>query len=107
MNMRLLTFLILILALTSCNTGEKSNKSSEDGPPQRAELSKDSKVFLGNRLFSEKTCITCHDIDSFKKAPSVVDIVRAYKGNNADIEAFLRGQSKPIVDTTESQVAIM
>ena len=30
-----------------------------------------------------------------------------YKEKNGDITAFLKGQAKPIVDTTSSQVAIM
>ncbi len=33
--------------------------------------------------------------------------MRVYKSKNADIVAFLKGKSKPIVDTNESQVAIM
>ena len=67
----------------------------------------DSKIFLGNRLFSEKTCITCHSVDEKKIGPSVVEIIKVYKENNADIVSFLKGKSKPIVDTVESQIAIM
>lgn len=67
----------------------------------------DSKIHFGNRLFSEKTCITCHAIDKNKIGPSVTEIMQVYKENNASIEAFLKGKSKPIVDTTETQVAIM
>lgn len=33
--------------------------------------------------------------------------MNVYKENNADIVEFLKGNSKPIVDTTASQVAIM
>ena len=51
--------------------------------------------------------MTCHAIDSKKIGPSVVDIMHVYKENNADIVAFLKGNSKPIVDTSASQVAIM
>jgi cytochrome c len=105
--MRLLIALIGILVFTSCNTDKKIEQNNKTGVPERAELSQDSKIFLGNRLFSEKTCITCHAIDSENKAPSVVDIMRAYKKNNANIVAFLKGESKPIVDTTATQVAIM
>lgn len=105
--MRLFISLIVILTLNSCNTAEEIDKSIEKGAPERGELSMDSKIFLGNRLFSEKTCITCHAIDSKKIGPSVIDIMHIYKENNASIEAFLKGDSKPIVDTTESQVAIM
>ena len=105
--MRLFIFLFSILVLTSCNTDKKTIKGNEKGVPERGELSQDSKIFLGNRLFSEKTCITCHSINSKKTAPSVVEIMHVYKDNNADIVAFLKGNSKPIVDTTASQVAIM
>ncbi len=105
--MRLFIFLIAILVLNSCNTDKKTIKGNDKGAPERGELSQDSKIFLGNRLFSEKTCITCHSINSKKTAPSVVEIMHVYKDNNADIVAFLKGNSKPIVDTTASQVAIM
>ncbi|NOQ91192.1 MAG: c-type cytochrome [Flavobacteriaceae bacterium] len=105
--MRLFIFFIIILVLNSCNTDKKTEKSYKEGAPERPELSQDSKIFLGNRLFSEKTCITCHAVNRKKIGPSVVDIMHVYKKNNADIVAFLKGDSKPIVDTTASQVAIM
>lgn len=105
--MRLLIVLIIVLISSGCNTSKKTDETSEGGVAERGELSKDSKIFLGNRLFSEKTCITCHAIDDKKIGPSVVDIMRIYKEKNADIEAFLKGKSQPIVDTSASQVAIM
>jgi len=105
--MRLFKFLIIIIVLTSCNSGEKSKKITKERSIERPELSKDSKIFLGNRLFSEKTCITCHAVSNKKIGPSVVKIMHAYKKNNANIADFLRGKSKPIVDTSASQVAIM
>jgi cytochrome c len=96
-----------MVILSSCQTDNKTKIATEQKAPERSELSQDSKIFLGNRLFSEKTCITCHAIDRVYKAPSVVEIMHVYKKNNADIVAFLKGHSKPIVDTTASQVAIM
>lgn len=105
--MRLFISLIVILVLNSCNTSKKTDEVIEEGAPERSELSKDSKIFFGNRLFSEKTCITCHAVDRKKIGPSVVDIMAVYKEKNATVESFLKGNSKPIVDTTPSQVAIM
>ncbi len=105
--MRLLIFLGLILVLNSCNTDKKTNKIIDNKVPESPELSQDSKIFLGNRLFSEKTCITCHAVNKKKVGPSVVKIMKVYKENNGDIVSFLKGKSKPIVDTTSSQVAIM
>jgi cytochrome c len=105
--MRLFIFMIVTLMLNSCNTDKKTKKGYQKTVPEREELSYDSKIFLGNRLFSEKTCITCHAVDNKKKGPSIIDIMHVYKENNADIVAFLKGNSKPIVDTTASQIAIM
>lgn len=109
--MRLFTILVAILLLGSCISVETSENSSETvtktSSAERPELSLDSKIFFGNRLFSEKTCITCHSVDKQKIGPSVIEIVRIYAENNASIEEFLKGNSKPIVDTTASQVAIM
>jgi cytochrome c len=104
--MRLFIFLIVALFL-SCNSGKKNDKVNEEEVPERRELSFDSKIFLGNRLFSEKTCITCHAIDNKIKGPSIMDIMKVYNEQNGDIVAFLKGNAKPIVDTNASQVAIM
>ena len=105
--MRLISFCIVFLIVSSCNMDKKSKEVKENVVPERGELSKDSQIFLGNRLFSEKTCITCHDVNRIKIGPSVKDIMKVYKEKNGDIVAFLKGEAKPIVDTTMSQVAIM
>lgn len=105
--MRLFSVFICGLLLTGCLTEKTLVTNDPTQAPPRTELSQDSKIFLGNRLFSEKTCITCHAIDSKHKAPSVVEIMQVYKAHDADIVAFLKGHAKPIVDTTTSQVAIM
>ncbi|WP_417213442.1 c-type cytochrome [Bizionia sp.] len=105
--MRIFTILLFILLLNSCKSEKKIEESIDNSVPARTELSYDSKIFLGNRLFSEKTCVTCHDIDTYFKAPSVIEIMKVYKENNADIVAFLKGNSKPILDVTASEIAIM
>ncbi|MEH6762935.1 MAG: c-type cytochrome [Aequorivita antarctica] len=105
--MRLFLFFIVILLGCSCKSEKKSNEAMDIVEPKRAELSFDSQIFLGNRLFSEKTCITCHDVNRVKKAPSVKEIMAVYKEKNGDIVAFLKGNAQPIVDTTATQVAIM
>ena len=105
--MRLFSFFIVFLIVSSCNMDKKSKEVEKNVVPERGELSKDSQIFLGNRLFSEKTCITCHDVNRIKIGPSVKEIMKVYKEKNGDIIAFLKGEAKPIVDTTVSQVAIM
>lgn len=105
--MRILLFLIVSLLVFSCKTDKKLNDVIVISSPERGELSVDSQIFLGNRLFSEKTCITCHAVNRVKKGPSVKEIMAVYKEKNGDIVAFLKGNAQPIVDTTASQVAIM
>ena len=105
--MRLLSLLIVFLMLFSCKTDKKATPLKNNVMPQRGELSWESQIFLGNRLFSEKTCITCHDVHKSTVGPSVKEIMDVYQAKNGDIFAFLKGRSKPIVDTTPEQVAIM
>jgi len=105
--MRLLSFLILFLLLLSCKLDKKSMPVKENVVPQRAALSKDSQIFLGNRLFSEKTCVTCHDVHKSTVGPSVKEIMDVYQAKNGDIFEFLKGRAEPILDTTPEQVAIM
>ena len=100
--MRVFSFLIIFFLLVGCKTDKRAL-----AVPERGELSKDSQIYLGNRLFSEKTCIKCHDVNQVKKGPSIREIMAVYKEKDGDIVAFLKGKSEPIVDTTPSQVAIM
>ena len=65
--------------IISCNTNKEKFEENEQSVPKRAALSMDSQIFLGNRLFSEKTCITCHDIYKPKIGPSVKSIMKIYK----------------------------
>jgi cytochrome c len=103
--MRLFTIIIATITLFSCNTETKPTE--EIDVSVHAELSNESKIFLGNRLFSEKTCVTCHATKSKKIGPSVVEIMTIYKEKNSNIVNFLKGNASPIVDTNAAQVAIM
>lgn len=105
--MRLFLFFIGFLVVCSCKTEKKSINIDDEATPQRRELSVESQLMLGNRLFSEKTCTTCHSVSTKKIGPSVKEIMNIYRKQNGDIVAFLKGEAKPIVDTTLSQVAIM
>lgn len=105
--MRLLIFITGFLLTCSCNLDKNSKKATEKVVTQRGELSKDSQILLGNRLFSEKKCITCHEVNKRKIGPSVKEIMTVYKEKNEDMVAFLKGRAKPLVDTSASQVAIM
>lgn len=104
--MKILSLLAVILLLISCKSERKIN-TVERTVPERGELSMDSQIFLGNRLFSEKTCIKCHSVNSVKKGPSIKEIVAVYKEKEGDIVDFLKGNAKPIMDVTSEQIAMM
>ncbi|MBI9041466.1 c-type cytochrome [Lutibacter sp.] len=62
---------------------------------------------LGEKLFTEKTCATCHQADTKVIGPSIKEISKVYTEKNANIVAFLNGETPAIVDTDPGQVAIM
>ena len=62
---------------------------------------------LGKKLFTEKTCATCHQPDAKVIGPSIKDMNKIYAEQNGDMMKFLRGEAAPIVDTDPGQVAIM
>lgn len=64
-------------------------------------------VALGKQLFTEKTCVSCHQLDKKLVGPSVKDIVKIYDEKKGNIVQFLKGNSPAIVDTDPGQVAIM
>jgi len=105
--MRFLALFLLFLWLQSCNTNKKSETKDSETTLVRGELSLDSQIFLGNRLFSEKTCITCHDVQKKTIGPSVKEIMKVYKKENGDIVAFLKGEANPIVEASAIQIALM
>lgn len=105
--MRILALFLLCLWLQSCNTNQKSETKDSETTLARGELSMDSQIFLGNRLFSEKTCITCHDVQKSIIGPSVKEIMKVYKKENGNIVAFLKGEADPIVEASATQIAMM
>ncbi|WP_372746201.1 c-type cytochrome [Lutibacter sp.] len=64
-------------------------------------------VELGKKLFTDKTCATCHMPDTKVIGPSIKDIHKVYAEQNAEIITFLKGETPAIVDTDPGQVAIM
>ena len=64
-------------------------------------------IALGEKLFAEKTCVACHAVNTRIVGPSIVEIVKHYSENKADLELFLKGKTKAIVDTDPGQIAIM
>ncbi|RUA12682.1 MAG: cytochrome c [Flavobacteriia bacterium] len=109
---------IFALLITSCGKDKKAETKTTAEPvvEQAAKEVKEVKsdaavaqdqVAMGEKLFTSKTCASCHAIDTKLVGPSVKDIVKKYEETNGNIVAFLKEKSPAIVDTDPGQVAIM
>ena len=101
---------LVALFLTSC--GEKKKEEVKKEVETTVEAAKETAtstgdVALGKKLFTEKTCATCHQADAKVIGPSIKDINKIYEEKGGDIVKFLRGAAEAIVDTDPGQVAIM
>ncbi|VAV82825.1 hypothetical protein MNBD_BACTEROID02-825, partial [hydrothermal vent metagenome] len=75
--------------------------------PKSANVSEDSLLAKGEKLFNEKTCVSCHNLDAKIVGPSIKNIASVYKEKNGDLMQFFKGKSNPIVETDPGQIAIM
>jgi len=115
MKKSLLVLGLIALFVTSCGEKKKDEVKKEVETEVKAvdkEVKEKTKspadyVALGEKLFTEKTCTTCHQPDAKVIGPSIKDINKVYSEKGANIVAFLKGESEAIVDTDPGQVAIM
>lgn len=107
---------VLILGLVafffvSCGETKKEEVKQEvETPAEPAkEQTKTPKEYLalGEKLFTEKTCVTCHQPDVKVIGPSIKEINKIYNEKGGSIVAFLKGETPAIVDTDPGMVAIM
>lgn len=105
--MRIPIIISILLLSSSCGEDEHIDEQTIHDGVENAQLSMESKKILGNRLFSEKTCIKCHAVEKRKRGPSVRHIMKVYRENDGDIVSFLKGESEHILDENDSLVAVM
>jgi len=68
-------------------------------------------VSKGEKLFKEKNCAVCHQLDSKLVGPALKVISKTYAGKKEKLNSFLKGDSKSIIDPAqhaimEPQIAI-
>lgn len=102
--------LVLILGI-SCSSADKEESAAitieksatseavEKGP-------KPTKVVAsaGQKLYSEKGCLVCHQLNTKLVGPSTKDIAAAYSGNKAGLTAYLKGEGEAIVDPSQASL---
>ena len=116
--MKKLLLIFGVLAFTFASCGDKKKEEVKKAvEPVKEEVkveeattntdSKDDQFALGEKLFTEKTCVACHSLDAKVIGPSIKDIVKIYDEKSGNMVKFLKGNSEAIVDTDPGQVAIM
>ena len=112
-------FAITALVLTSCGDSKKETSTEvkkAETVETKVEAPKvvetkaadtDASFALGEKLFADKTCNACHQLDAKVIGPSIKDIAKVYVDKKGDLVKFLKGTDAAIVDTDPGQVAIM
>ena len=102
---------VFALLLVSCGKEKKEEVKKEVETTVEKVASEATQVgdqvALGKQLFTEKTCVSCHQLDQKVVGPSIKDIVKIYDEKSGNLVQFLKGNSPAIVDTDPGQVAIM
>ena len=106
-----MSVIVFALLLVSCGKEKKEEVKKEVETTVEKVVSEAAQVgdqvALGKQLFTEKTCVSCHQLDQKVVGPSIKDIVKIYDEKSGNLVQFLKGNSPAIVDTDPGQVAIM
>ena len=102
--------LVLILGV-SCNSPNKekststtTEKSATPGTVEKSANPTEVVASAGQKLYSDKGCLVCHQLNTKLVGPSVKDIAAAYSGNKPSLIAFLKGEGKAIIDPSQASV---
>jgi cytochrome c len=100
--MKKILLLFVILAFVSC---KKDEVKKEPLYPSTTEELAQTPVEHGKEIFEGKgNCIACHQVAEKAIGPSLQDIAKIYKDQNADMVTFLKGEGEPIVDPSQYEV---
>ena len=105
-------FAFASIALFFASCGEKKEKENFGTSTEEVtvtevapEVAVDPFIEEGQALFEGKgTCNTCHKPNEKVIGPSIADISKIYKEQNASIVSFLKEEGKPLVDPEQYEV---
>ena len=106
------TFAIATLTIVFASCGDKKTKEDfgkteevATNEPVVEEVAEDPLLAEGKTLFEGKgTCNACHKPNEKVVGPSLADISKIYKEQNASIVSFLKEEGKPIVDPSQYEI---
>lgn len=102
--------LVLILSISCSSQNEKKStnttteKSAISETVEKSAKPTKAIAITGQKLYSEKGCLVCHQLNTKLVGPSTKDIAAAYAGNKAGLTAYLKGEGKAIVDPSQASL---
>lgn len=91
--------------LTSCGGAEQApaeETAATEAPAEEA-VAEAAPAKDGAEFFQTSGCVACHQLDAKTVGPSIKEIATAY-ADAAALTAFLKGESKAIVDPAQEAV---
>lgn len=97
---------IAVIAISIASCGKKEEKKAEELYPETTLSAEEQLISNGKDLFNSNkaACATCHLPDKKVIGPSIKEIAKIYKDQNASIFDFLRQKADPIVDPSQYEV---
>src|SRR5690554_4492361 len=97
-------FILSIVAFSFIACGGKESKNKDESAvvlsPEEQLIADGKKLYNSNKA----ACFSCHQLVKKVIGPSVMEIAKIYREQNADMVAFLRKQAEPIVDPSQYNV---
>jgi len=90
---------------TSSNTEQVSTSNTKAISNSEKNFQSPAKVVSpGEKLFKDKGCTVCHQVNTKLVGPPLKTIAAAYANNKKGLVAFLKDSGKPIVDPAQASV---
>lgn len=109
--------LAMSLVLSICVSGSSPKKELSKNIDQETAVETKTSINLaenfqspakvvspGEKLFKDKGCTVCHQVNTKLVGPPLKTIATAYANNKKGLVAFLKDSGKPIVDPAQASV---
>lgn len=107
--------LVIIFAINASHSSAKNDnkrptetiQASSPKPKILAESSTSvtlENVSKGEKLFKEKNCAICHQLDTKLVGPALKVISKTYAGKKEKLNRFLKGEAKSIIDPAQHAI---
>jgi cytochrome c len=87
--MKKIVLILISFTIFSCKNEVQKTENS---------ISAVASLEKGQQLFQENNCAACHQTNQKVVGPSLKQIAKIYKEQNASLKNFLKAESKPIID---------